>query len=701
MFPKSKANEEARLSPGTVVGYEQHGRFLIGVLFEEEKGKWRILNLEGAELNIRTSRLYALPGTPLDIRSSHQELSKKISSLRDSALEMCESTDLVDAWELLQTSGKETTPEELADLLFGEFSQLNVITAYYLLLDKQLYFKRKGASFIPRSPDAVEALKVQQAVEDEKNRMKEELSSAILQRLKNKGHPLPQSIENLEQLAAYGAKAKVAKDYTQIVIDVLQKKNLPFNGPIEDKTLQLLIALNHFDEDVDLNFLKAHRPKHFSKHACDEIPLVKDRYNQLLSKDRIDLTHLLTVSIDGEDTKDFDDAISLVSYDDIDELWIHISDVASLITKDSNLDSEIFLRGTSIYLADRIEPMLPPSLSEDLLSLKEGEPKLALSVKIRFSKDREILDREIIPSVVQVDKNLSYNFVNDELYAEADSSHNCTPQISRLLHQLWDIVSYLETRRILKGALQLHRRDLIPKLQANKKIFLAVNNDTSPGNKLVGELMILANETAAITARDNSFPLIFRSQPPPDVDLENAGEDIPEGPAREYYLRSLLKRSVVSTLPESHAGLGIECYSQSTSPIRRAVDLINQRQLKAHLDPQLAPLDSVKLQEVFHSLDTVLDEAQHLQISRQRYWLLKYLKQEKLKYLEGTVVKIDGPKPLAELTLTRTLVPFTPLNFSPTGKKRRQKNLGQHVLLKIDKLEPRREILRLVETQEN
>jgi exoribonuclease-2 len=247
--------------------------------------------------------------------------------------------------------------------------------------------------------------------------------------------------------------------------------------------------------------------------------------------------------------------------------------------------------------------------------------------------------------------------------------------------------------------MQFSRREMGVRIEADGRLSLQETNEDTPAHKLVSEMMILGNETAALFGREHSLPMIYRSQEAPDVNPEQQGLEIAEGPARDYFQRSFLKRSLTGAVSGSHYGLGLPAYVQITSPLRRAADLMNQRQLMHYLQTQEALYSAEQLSELHASLETGLDEAMLIQRERNRYFLLKYLKQEQISRIEAIVIKTDGPKPLAELDRIFMLSPFHPLSDmrSPDVARKRR---GERILLRIDSLDPRADSLVLREVKE-
>ena len=162
--------------------------------------------------------------------------------------------------------------------------------------------------------------------------------------------------------------------------------------------------------------------------------------------------------------------------------------------------------------------------------------------------------------------------------------------------------------------------------------------------------MILANNLSAQYAAQNNIPFIFRSQPPSepnDIDLST----IPVGPAQDFAKRVGLTRSVTSTTPLPHATLGLDAYAQTSSPIRRYADLINQRQLCAQLAGETLPYTQESIKETLHTLETPLVISRNVARDTKKYWLLTFLRQmqKRKETINGTIIRLDGRFPIVEL----------------------------------------------------
>jgi exoribonuclease-2 len=314
---------------------------------------------------------------------------------------------------------------------------------------------------------------------------------------------------------------------------------------------------------------------------------------------------------------------------------------------------------------------------------------LAQSFLVEFDVERNIVRREIKPGIITVSRRLTYEEVDSLLCDEQAPDDD----VVRDLLSLWDVASAYEGHRLERGAYQFARKEVWPALDESGVIRLETAQEETPARKLVSELMVLANETAALFAREQGLPMLFRTQEPPEEVSEERVMAVPEGPARDYVARSGLKRSLLSTEPLVHSGLGLDAYVHVTSPIRRYIDLVNQRQLMARLEGQSEFYRAKELAEAGAQVDTSLGEARTIQRDRTRYWLMKYIRQEKIKELEAVVVKVDGPRPLAEVSLFAMMFPFR--NQAHGAKTKRKP--GDRITLRVRDVDPLRDILTLVD----
>ena len=326
--------------------------------------------------------------------------------------------------------------------------------------------------------------------------------------------------------------------------------------------------------------------------------------------DRVDIRDRFTFTIDPTDARDFDDAISIEHTEDGRVLLgVHIADVSHYVPWDSSIDNEARLRGTSVYLVDRVLPMLPEELSNGICSLNPGEDRVCFSVDMTLSKDGVVEAYRIFPSVIRSDRRFSYDQVDSWLSHDAPFPDE---QSERALVEFARVSSKIGARRVARGGLDFETVEAKIRLDADGAPLEVVLRERTAATNSIEEAMIAANEVVARHMRDAKAPMLYRIHEDPDpealdrVALVLKEFDYPikdvhgaspstfqrivkfaHGRPEKYLINSLLLRALeraryVEYLAP-HFGLASAAYTHFTSPIRRYPDLIVHRLLKAQL----------------------------------------------------------------------------------------------------------------------
>jgi len=256
--------------------------------------------------------------------------------------------------------------------------------------------------------------------------------------------------------------------------------------------------------------------------------------------------------------------------------------------------------------------MIPQNLSEDSLSLKQGCDRPAISLLTRFEKTGNLVDYRFVPSVVRVEQNLTYDTVNENLDSEG------------MFREMHKISRCLRENRNKEGALGLSLPELQIKFNADSALALALVPQDTPSRMIVAELMILYNWLAARFCMDEQIPALFRTQSEPRerLTIDDNGY--------LYYVfkqRRKLHPLVIDTSPKPHSGLGLEAYTQVTSPIRRYLDIVMQRQIGNFLMKRGPFYDEKGLDEIRISVEPLIKESGRIKRNRFRYWVLRFLRQ--------------------------------------------------------------------------
>ncbi|MDH3358955.1 MAG: RNB domain-containing ribonuclease, partial [Desulfobacteraceae bacterium] len=340
--------------------------------------------------------------------------------------------------------------------------------------------------------------------------------------------------------------------------------------------------------------------------------LIASAQDSLDTRHRKDLTMLPLMTIDGQSTLDFDDAISLEDCGDHYRLGIHIVDVGHFVKKGDIIDQEALTRGSSIYMPDQKIPMLPSSLAEDLCSLKAGQLRPAISILVNLSRSYEINDYEITPSLIKVAQQLTYYDVN----IIADDNED--------IIALRNIAEKFRQERMSAGAIQITLPDINIWIADDGEITVSRINRESPGRMLVAEIMIMANWLMAKFLAEHNVPAIYRSQASPRERLYKGNNGTL---FQNCMQRKLLSRFMLNSEPEKHSGLGLDAYVTATSPIRKYFDLATQRQIRSVFGLE-KPSTREEINDVIQVLEQPTRHVAKIQYRRHRYWLLKYLEKQ-------------------------------------------------------------------------
>ncbi len=322
---------------------------------------------------------------------------------------------------------------------------------------------------------------------------------------------------------------------------------------------------------------------------------------------RRDLRDLLTITIDGVDTRDIDDAVSLEIVDGNYRLGVHIADVSHYVKINGCIDKEAYSRGTSVYFPDRVIPMLPKALSNGACSLNEGEDRYAMSCFMVFNKKGNRLSFELCESVIRSDKRMTY----DEVTSILDGDGKC-PEIAPMLKDMAELCLILENKRKEAGEVSLDVKEAHIYLNERGAIVIP-DYERALSHRIIEQFMVSANECVAEFAERRKAPFLYRihEQPAPEkasllygflrdlginakgdvedarpVDYQRILSEVEDKPfasvVNKVMLRSMQKARY-SEENKGHFGLASECYCHFTSPIRRYPDLFVHRVLKCLL----------------------------------------------------------------------------------------------------------------------
>jgi exoribonuclease-2 len=579
------------------------------------------------------------------------------------------------AWEFLVEDGATTAPAEMAQFLFSDQSPPLCYAAYHLLSDDKLYFKFKGERYEPRSQTQVTELKHQLEMEAQRQREVEGFWSRIHQALAQESVTWQSSdrprLDALERFATLGEEAS----HRAPALELLTHLKRPETA---QGAFQLLADLGLWSPHENLSLRRSQIPVHFPPKALEVAQHYLSAPPPDLNVDRLDLTHLKVYTIDDESTREIDDGLSLEYLPDGRErLWIHIADPSRWLEPGDELDLEARRRSTTIYLPTGMIPMFPSELATGPMSLVQGKICCALSFSVILDETGAVEEYSIHTSLIKATYRLTYDDVDEmlQLRVQAES-------------EVEAIAAWAKRRKAWRqsqGAITIHMPDSSIKVK-DDTITIEVLED-SRARQLVAEMMILAGEVAARYGQTHHLPMPFRNQLQPELPPEEELMQLPPGPVRGCAIRRCMPRSELSTTPARHASLGLDTYTQVTSPIRRYSDLLTHFQIKAHLRGAPLPFSVEQMQELTMSISSTVQEAVLVERQTNRYWGLEYLRRHSNEVWQALMLRWLREHESLGLVLLEDLGLEIAMRFHYDVAP------GDRLLLKVAYADPRQDII--------
>ncbi len=415
-------------------------------------------------------------------------------------------------------------------------------------------------------------------------------------------------------------KSRGAKNGDKVVCEITK---YPDGNKRPEGVILEILGKKHDFKTEELSIIKNHGYElEFPKKVEKELEQILDYVTEQDCQGRKDFTDIFTVTIDGEDSRDFDDAISLTKTDDGFTLMVHIADVSHYVKPFTNIDKEALTRSTSVYFPERVIPMLPKKLSNGICSLNENQKRLCLSVCMDIDLKGNVTNYEIVESVISSNKRLTYTEVQKMI-----DNHKETIALNRHIYPFimdaYDLMKILDKKRMNKGNINLDVKESHITVDENKKIHISAR-ESKQAYKIIEEFMILANETVSEYVYYLNLPFIYRIHKKPEMDkfenfknflkilginvkwnyenchskdfqilLEKLRGEKLFSVVNKVMLRSMQKAEYY---PENfgHFGLSSDCYCHFTSPIRRYPDLIVHRVLKSIINNDFETLELLK-----------------------------------------------------------------------------------------------------------
>ena len=435
----------------------------------------------------------------------------------------------------------------------------------------------------------------------------------IFQKSKNFGFVVPDDKKFLTDIFISKKKCKEAKNNDKVIVKILK---YPENGKnAEGEVIEILGNIDTAGVDM-LSIIKEYGlPNTFGEDIKEEVKTIPQKVEEFEYTKRRNLTDKICFTIDGEDAKDLDDAVYVEKLDNGNfMLDVHIADVSHYVKEGSALDREAILRGTSVYMFDRVIPMLPFELSNGICSLNAGEDRLALSCSMEIDKKGNVVSSDVYKSIIRVTKRMSYTNVNIILNNLDENIIKEYEEYVDSFKAMEELALILKSRRLKQGYLNLDIPESKLVLDSNGKCIDVKKYELTFANEIIEQFMLTANETIAEKFYWLEAPFIYRVHEEPDIDkiketnkfLFNIGYKIKatkdnikpksfaevldkiKGTEYEKVISTLILRTLKVARYEAenkgHFGIASSYYCHFTSPIRRYPDLFIHRVISEYIE---------------------------------------------------------------------------------------------------------------------
>jgi len=586
---------------GRIIEFLDAEQLRVAYVRKQDHNRLHLIDPRGRNLSVSGDRVVVVHrlASEGEFPAIARQITDKISARQS-------EVDVELLWQTLGGTQRELEPSELAELFFAENSPETASAVFRALAEDNLFFKRKGSQFLAKSVEQVSTELTRRQRQREREEFRERTSTIITQLLRGRNpSPSPDAAPILDRIQNW-LRYRTGDEVGGLLEEIAG------TAKAREAAYEILARAGRVDSSLDRFLVMAGIETQFSSQFIEAAEQLRPYAHDIA---RLDCQNAVTFTIDDEDTREVDDALSVSHEGGEIVVGIHIADVSVFVQKADLLDVEAARRSSTIYLPSTTVRMFPERLSTDLASLNAGTARPAYTVEVRFDDHGNRLGYRIALTSLSVHKRLSYD--------EADAEFEAGGEPLRTLHE---IARQLQDTRAARGAITFRRPELKIRVTGDE-IDVKKINPNSPSRFIVSEMMILANGLSADFASVNALPVIYRTQEPREAVVV---EDAPAVEALAFErLRKTFKRSRLSLTQALHSGLGLSAYTQASSPIRRYADLVTQRQFTALLSGAAVPYGREELLQILVTAETAEQEIRAIEDRSTNYWLLEYLSRYK------------------------------------------------------------------------
>jgi len=568
---------------------------MAGVCLQESRAKVRFAVSPKESVNVPLENVLLLTGQMATNKNEAMKWQEEIE-LASQAVQLNE------LWTLISEEEGVWAFEELAELYFGNDVDTQQLATFVMALERGDYFEADGSGFCALDAETI-LVREANAVKEEAR--EEERLKFVDWFVQGVGEPEDDWIRRVQDVVVHGEHSSEIRWLERMVGEAVTPK----------RAFEKLVAQGTLQQHVFLDLIREAIEPHCSQAALDAVDEI-DFAALLTDSTREDLRHVDAVTIDDASTKDMDDAVSVQFFEDgTYQIGVHITDVSALVPIDSAIDMDAAQRGASLYFPDQKIAMLPAELSEGMGSLQPEKDRLVISLLCHVDRDGQLGETQFSRAVIRCREKLSYDVVDAIL---DEPTHPRYP----MLNALFQVGEQLLMNRIDAGALSVANLNRRVDILDDGEISVSVQTRHSRADLLVSELMVFANAEVGRLCAEKEIPVFYRVQQAPDISEVEPTEN---ERLHRYRVLKQMRPATSSLTPGTHGGLGVTPYCQATSPLRRYLDLVTQRQLSGFLSGQGAPYNEEMLNALSEGNTDRVRTIGRLERQRERYWLCQYL----------------------------------------------------------------------------
>lgn len=593
-----------------IVLFRYRNRLMAGVCLQVSRAKVRFAVSPKESVNVPLENVLLCTGQMAESKNDSIKWQDEIERAS-------QEVQLSELWTLVCEEEDVWAFEELAELYFGDDVDTNQLATFVMALERGDYFEANGSGFCALDAEAISTREANAVKEEARE---EERLKFVDWFVNGLGAPEEDWIRRVQDVVIQGEHSSEVRWLERMVGEVVTPR----------RAFDRLVAQGVLEKHVFLDLIREAIEPHCSQAALDAVGEID--FNALLADStREDLRHVDAVTIDDASTKDMDDAVSVQFFEDgTYQIGVHITDVSALVPIDSAIDLDASLRGSSLYFPDQKIAMLPAGLSEGMGSLQPEKDRLVISMLCHVARDGQLGEARFSRAVIRCREKLSYDVVDAIL---DEPKHPRYP----MLNALFQVGEQLLMNRIDAGALSVANLNRRVTVTDEGEVSVSVQTRHSRADLLVSELMVFTNAEVGRLCAAQEIPVFYRVQQAPDISEVEPTEN---ERLHRYRVLKQMRPATSSLVPGTHGGLGVTPYCQATSPLRRYLDLITQRQLAGFLSGQGVPYSEDELNALSEGNTDRVRTIGRLERQRERYWLCQYLMALKGQTFDALVLDV-------------------------------------------------------------